>query len=126
MKTAVSILALMLGWSLLPGCGGTGAADTCSITAVVAPATATADHALAPPGNQAQFSATSTVTGNCPMVPDKLGTWSTSDPLNTTISSPSPMQAVATCVHATSTPATISYSGTAHGQAFTAATLTCK
>jgi hypothetical protein len=126
-------LAALLACSLLAGCEsmtatGTGPGSTCTIAAAVTPATATADHALAAPGNQVQFTASSTVTGNCPLTPDTLGSWSTSDAANTTLTTnpQSPTQTVATCRNATPSPATISYSGTVRGRPFTSATMSCK
>ena len=58
----------LLSCVFLPSCGGYG--NTCTVTAVVTPATATADHSAITPGNQMQFSIKSTVTGNCPLVAD--------------------------------------------------------
>jgi len=106
---------------LAAGCGG-ATPQSCTITANVAPAVATADHALAAPGNQVQFSAQSSVAGNCPLSPDTQGTWSTSDTINTSIN----QQGLATCLGATSTPATISNSGMVRQiKGFTPAKLTC-
>ena len=118
MRTLWVIFALAL-----TSCGGSYG-NTCSITAKILPASATADPSLPPPGNQAQFSLSSSVKGNCPLIADRLGVWSTSDPTNTTINS----SGLATCTMAgpTSIQATISNSGTVRGQAFTSATLVCK
>jgi len=106
---------------LLASCGGYGS-NACQITASITPSSASADHRAAPPGNQTQFSLQSSVSGNCPYIADKLGTWSTSDPANTTVNN----QGLATCVNATATPATISNSGTVRGHAYASATLTCQ
>jgi hypothetical protein len=129
----VRVVIAALACTLLAGCdtmtgSNSGPGTSCTITAAVIPATATADHSLAVPGNQVQFSASSTVTGNCPLIADQLGSWSTSDPVKTalTTSTQTPTQTVATCHDATSTPATISYSGTVRGHSFATATLTCK
>lgn len=120
MKTNLWLLA-MLFCVPLASCGGYG--KTCSITAAITPATATADHTLSAPGNQAQFSLKSSVTGNCPYIADTTGTWSTSDPVNVPITS----QGLATCQNGpVSVVATISNSSTVRGHAFTSATLTCK
>ena len=102
--------------------------STCTIVAAVNPPTATADHTLAAPGNQVQFTASSTVTGNCPLTPDTLGSWATSDANNVALTTnpQSPLQVTATCRGATATPATISYSGTVRGRPYTAAALTCR
>ena len=111
----------------LSSCGyGT---NTCLIVANVTPATATADHTAAPPGNEAQFRLSSQVSGNCPLVEDTLGVWSTSDSVNTsltTIQAQPGNNVTATCLGATSGPATISNSSTIRGKTFAPATLTCK
>ncbi len=120
----------LVTWScvLLGSCGAIANSNTpCTIVANVIPASATADHGLPPPGNQAQFTAKSSVTGNCPLAPDKIGTWATSDTANTTISNQAGSEGLATCLHATPTPASITYSGILRGRVgFTPATLTCK
>jgi hypothetical protein len=121
-KIGLSGCLLLSSFFLLEGCGGYGSTGACQITAVITPPNASADHSAVPPGNQAQFSLQSSVSGNCPYIADKLGTWSTSDPANTTISN----QGLATCVNATATPATISNSGTVRGHAYASATLTCQ
>jgi hypothetical protein len=116
------MLVLWLFGLLITGCGGS-TQNSCTLTANVAPAAATADHTLPPPGNQVQFTAQSSAAGNCPLAPDTLGTWSTSDTTNTSIN----QQGVATCLNATGTPATISNSGMVRSiKAFTPATLTCR
>jgi hypothetical protein len=127
------VVIIAAGCVLLGGCSamtGTsnGGSNTCTITAEVTPASATADHALSAPGNQAQFTASSTVTGNCPLIADMLGSWSTSDAANTTVTAnpQNPLQSTATCRGATANAATISYSGTVRGHAFASATLSCK
>ncbi len=121
MKFRLLFLAMILFSILCAGCGGTPQ-NTCNITAIVTPSNAIADHNVPSPGNQVQFSTSSTVSGTCPLLPDTLGAWSTSDPGNTSISS----TGLATCLAATTTPATISNSGTVHGRTFTSATLTCR
>jgi hypothetical protein len=127
MRRILWLSAVTLSCVLQGSCGGvSGAINVCTITAAVIPPSATADHSLLPPGNQAQFTTTSTVTGNCPLIPDQLGSWATSDTANTSISNQSPTQGLATCLGATPAPATITYSGTVRGHTFTAATLTCK
>jgi hypothetical protein len=106
---------------VMGGCGG-AAQNSCTITANVVPASATADHTLAAPGNQVQFTAQGDAVGNCPLAPDTLGTWSTSDPTNVAIN----QQGLATCLGATSTPATIRNSGMIREiKGFTPASLTC-
>src|SRR5438876_9150955 len=119
MKASLWLLTAMLSSLMVASCGGYGN-NTCTISAAITPVTATADHTLAPPGNQAQFALTSSVKGNCPYIADFMGVWSSSDPTNAPISS----GGVATCKAATS--ATISNSSTVRGHSFTSATLTCK
>ena len=128
MGRTLRLSAVTLSCVLLGSCGVSGGINpnTCTITAVVTPSSATADHSMLPPGNRVQFSTTSTVKGNCPLIPDQIGSWSTSDPANTTISNQAPTQGLATCLSATTSPATISNSGTVRGHTFTPATLTCK
>jgi hypothetical protein len=123
MKRTLWLLGSTLSCAFIASCGGYG--NTCTITATVTPATAMADHSATAPGNQMQFSIKSTVTGNCPLVADQGGMWSTSDSVNTTISNQAPTQGLATCLNATSNPATITESGTVRGHAITPASLTC-
>lgn len=122
MKTlALFVAAIFLIVSCV-GCGGIPQ-NNCHITAIVTPISAISDHLATPPANKVQFATVSSVSGsNCPLAPDTLGTWSTSAPGNTSIDS----TGLATCLGATTTPATISYSGTVHGRGFTSATLTCR
>src|SRR5450759_796266 len=114
MRRILWLSAVTLSCVLLGSCGAFSGGinpNTCMVTAAVIPPSATADHGLLPPGNQAQFSTTSTVTGNCPLIPDQLGSWSTSDPANTAISNQSPTQGQATCLGVPRRPpATITYS----------------
>jgi hypothetical protein len=124
MRQAHSSLPLLLSCVLTAACGTSN--NTCTVSTAILPHNATADHSAAAPGNQVQFSFTSTEAGNCPKVPDRAGVWSTSDPVNTTISNQPPTQGLATCLNVTSTPATISYSGTALGHPFPPAILVCK
>ena len=121
MKTSLLFLAIIFLSVLWTGCGGSMRND-CFITASVVPASAISDHNVPSPNNQVQFAADSNVRGNCPLIPDTLGAWSTSAPGNTSISG----TGLATCLSATTTPATISNSGTVRGQKFTSATLTCR
>jgi hypothetical protein len=104
------------------GCGGTLNHNDCTITAFVTPISAISDHLAAPPDDEVQFATVSNVSGNCPLTPDTVGTWSTSAPGNTSIDS----TGLAKCLAATTTPATISNSGTVRGVRFTSATLTCR
>jgi hypothetical protein len=121
MKSSVLFPAAIFLSVACVGCGGTPR-NNCDITAIVTPISAISDHLAAPPNNKVQFATVSSVSGNCPLAPDTLGTWSTSAPGNTSIDS----TGLATCLGATTTPATISNSGTVHGRGFTSATLTCR
>jgi len=121
MKTSLVFLAATLVSVACAGCGGSSTND-CFITASVVPGSAISDHLAAPPNNQVQFTALSSVSGKCPLTPDTLGSWSTSAPGNTSIDS----TGLAKCLGATATPATISNSGTVRGVKFTSATLTCR
>ena len=121
MKTSVLVLAATFLSVACIGCGG-APQNSCSITAIVTPLSAISDHLAAPPDDQVQFATVSTVSGNCPLTPDAIGTWSTSAPGNTSIDS----TGLATCLGATAAPATISNSGTVRGRKFVSATLTCR
>jgi len=121
MKTSVLFLAAIFLSVFAIGCGGSPR-NSCFITAIVTPVSAISDHNAAPPDDQVQFAAVSSVSGNCPLTPDTVGTWSTSAPGNTSISD----TGLATCLGATTTPATISNSGTVRGRKFISATLTCR
>jgi hypothetical protein len=123
----------LLHWSipLLLSCNASialaqNAGVTCTITVAIVPVNATADHKAPQPGNQAKFSIVSSVKGMCPMMPDRIGTWTISDTANATISSQSPTDAVATCLNATGSPITVTNSGTVRGRSFPPATLICK
>jgi hypothetical protein len=98
--------------------------DNCSPTGVViTPASGMADHMASAPGNQVHYMAAFQVPAGCvpPPTPNPLVTWSTSDPLDTTIDA----SGLATCVNATSQPATIK--GTRPDGSFSAtAVLACK
>lgn len=122
MKTSVLFLAVIFLSVFAIGCGGSTTRNSCFITAIVTPLSAISDHNAAPPDDQVQFATISSVSGNCPLIPDTLGTWSTSAPGNTSISD----TGLATCLGATTTPATISNSGTVRGRKFISATLTCR
>lgn len=99
----------------------------CSIHNAIVPAQAVADHNLAPPGNQAQFSLSSSVSGNCPLPADKMGVWSTSDPADTVIDNTTEPQATVTCTGAASSPVLVQNSGLIRGGTpFPPATLVCK
>src|SRR5438067_11178018 len=124
---AVSLLAPTVFCVPLANCSP-ASSDTCQITAAVTPSNAAADHSAPAPGNEVQFSLVSRVEGNCPLIPDRGGSWSTSDPVNTVISSSDQpfAPAIATCLNATPSPATITYSGSVRTHTYKPATLTCK
>ncbi|HEV7675406.1 MAG TPA: hypothetical protein VGQ12_12815 [Candidatus Angelobacter sp.] len=124
MKTSVLCSAMISLSVLSTGCGGTSS-NNCIITANITPASAIGDHSSSP-ANLVQFSTTGSASGNCPMRPDTVGTWSTSDPGNTSISNQAGTVGLATCLGTTTTPAAISNSGTIRGKGFTSATLTCR
>ncbi len=111
---------LLLSCVLITFCGASN--ETCTINAAIVPQSTTADHNASPPGNEVRFSLASSVKGNCPLMPDRAGVWSTSDHVNTTISS----EGLATCLNTTPTSATISNSSTVHGHSFAPANLMCK
>jgi len=92
----------------------------------VVPATATADHTAAAPGNQQKFTFPLTVlpAGCAQAQYIVLPTWVSSDPVNAPISNANDAtNGVATCVGATTPPVTIST--TQEGTA-SVASLTCK
>lgn len=120
-----SRLLLSLTFSaLIAACSCGGGNNQCSITATVTPASATADHTAAPPGNQVQFALNSTAKGNCPLTPDAIGIWSSSDTVNVSISNQS-TAGLATCLGPTASPVTITNSGKVRGQPYQSASLTC-
>jgi hypothetical protein len=98
----------------------------------VAPNTATADHAAAPPGNKVQFVAGDTLPDGCIPRPGPIRLdlhWSVSDTANVTIgNTPNVDYGVATCVNATPAPVTVTATGKNERQATITgtATLTCK
>jgi len=116
---------MMLGCASMAACGGTSG-DTCTITTSITPPSVTADHNATAPGNEVQFSLSSTVQGNCPLMPDFVGVWSTSDPVNTSISNQGLTPGLATCLNATPVAATISNSSTVRGKAYPSSSLVCK
>jgi len=121
MKTLLLFLAAIFLSIVSAGCGS-APQNSCNITAIVSPLSAISDHLAAPPDDQVQFATVASVSGDCPLAPDTVGTWSTSAPGNTSIDS----TGLAKCLGATTTPATISNSGTVRGRKFISATLTCR
>ena len=118
--TILRFSAVALFVASLVSCGTYN--NTCAVHAAVLPTDVQAAHNEAPPGNQIQFAVSATSTGKCPLLVGHIGSWSTSDPENTTISN----QGLATCVGATPTPATITNDGRVLGYGITSADLTCK
>ena len=128
-----ALLVSLLIASLLLGCGNSR--SSCSQIAAlnVSPATATADHSAAPPGNTQQFLAFEVAPPGCVTTQSSSVrvTWSVSDLTNVTIGSTpgSSNYGLATCVDATSGPVTVTANLPASLNAGTAvsgtATLTC-
>jgi hypothetical protein len=79
-----------LGCFAIFGCGGNTTTTGCKILAInVSPATATADHAAAPPGNTQHFNAfIAKVPPGCSFITGNIfnAVWSVSDPVNVSIS----------------------------------------
>ena len=119
------VFFMVLGCAWLAACGGISN-DACVITTSITPPNAAADHNATVPGNEVQFSLSSAVRGNCPLTPDFIGVWSTSDPVNTAISNQAPTEGLATCLNATPAPATISNSSAVRGHTYLPVTLMCK
>lgn len=115
-------VAMLLAVALV-SCGTYNSA--CTVQATVVPSEGRAYHSARPPGNQLQFSIHTATTGSCPLVVGHPGAWSSSDPDNINISNQAPTEGLATCVHATPSPATITNSGTVLGRPIASATLTC-
>ena len=119
------LLPLLLLCGLMATCSSISG-DVCVISTAITPPNATADHNTTAPGNEVQFSLSSTVKGNCPLIADFVGVWSTSDSVNTSISNQAPTQGLATCLNATPIPATISSSSTVRAKAYPSSSLVCK
>ena len=117
---------------MLTGCGvapASGAFSNCTVKEEILPLTAMASHTAAAPGNQQAFNVVfyTVPAVGCPLplpVTTPQGfTWVSSDPVNAPISNVAATAGVATCVGATTVPATISVSSPANVQV---ATLTCQ
>lgn len=95
----------------------------------MSPATATASHTAAAPGNQQQFSNNPVFHQGCPALPLAFGfaTWSVSDPANVSISNAKDSTyGTATCTGATAGPATVTATATLNGSTVSgSASLTC-
>jgi hypothetical protein len=132
-----TLLALAGCSGLLAGCGAGGTPGCVGTDSVSAsPATATADHAAAPPGNEQQFSVVegesfSNASGIC-AVPAVVRlvypVWTSPDPLNITISSANDASnGLAVCKNATAGPVTLTATSGTGATALTASVqLTCK
>jgi hypothetical protein len=126
-----SLLFLLLAIFCI-GCGGKSQVDCTPLDLGVSPQTATADHAAAPPGNQASFIAFNGLRPGCPPTPGPIRTdvkWSVSDTVNTKIGNTLNVDyGVATCINATPSPVTVTATGTnGLGATITGtATLACK
>lgn len=106
------LLALStLGCFAISGCGGNTTTTGCKILAInVSPATATADHAAAPPGNTQHFDAfIAKVPPGCAFITGNIfdAVWSVSDPVNVSVSNTDPTRGTATCKAATAGAATV-------------------
>ncbi len=127
MFTSRFLAGVCLGVTLLStmGCGGSG----CGVSGLnVGPATATADHTAAAPGNSQTFSDSFQSKNNpgCPAITAALvnSNWTVSDPSVHLSSSPSTM-VTATCTTTVTNPVTITATP-ADGEMFIGrASLTC-
>ena len=96
---------------------------SCVASPALEPAQAMADSAQPVPQNQVQFVIAARTMGDCqPAAVEGPEIWTTSDPANTTIDG----RGIATCLHPTSTPAIITFTGTFKKHAFTPSSLSCK
>src|SRR5215831_4719372 len=92
MRLQQSLLLLSaLGCFAISGCGGqTSSSSSCQILAInVSPATATVDHAAAPPANTQHFDAfIAKAPPGCAFITGNVfdAVWSVSDPVNVSIS----------------------------------------
>jgi hypothetical protein len=111
------------------GCAvSTSATNDCVYHEGVLPAAAVADHTAAAPDNQQAFYVSFVdIPPGCdaplPLLTPQGFTWTSSDPVNAPISNVAATAGVATCVGATTVPATISTNSAGYGAV---ATLTCK
>jgi hypothetical protein len=114
-RRTVAVACLLSAALFLLSCSGNASFNGCTTSIQIDPNPASADHSLAPPGNQVTFTATYVREGDrCPLVATVIGdvdaTWTTSDGVNTSILNQKTSvgtNGLATCVHATPTPATI-------------------
>jgi hypothetical protein len=129
------LLSIPICTIALAGCGSANCNNltyTLHVTQSIMPAGGP-NHAVASPGNQEQFSATldPDPRDGCVinfMVPRVMAAWTVSDPADITISSAKDAtNGLATCLHATKQPATVTASYTQNGMTQTASTtMSCK
>jgi hypothetical protein len=123
------LFAVLLPLSFISSVGCGGSTPDCGPVGLnVGPASATVNHAAAPPGNSQVFSASfqSKFGPGCPAVTAALvnSNWSASDP-SVQLSAPQAIQVTATCTAALGSPVTIT-AVPVSGGAFTGkASLTC-
>ncbi len=96
--------------------------NSCVASPALEPVEGVADSAQPVPSNQVRFVIAARTMGDCQLAAVEGGTWTTSDPANTTVDG----QGLATCLHPTSTPAIIIFAGTFHKHAFAPSSLSCK
>jgi hypothetical protein len=94
---------------------------SCVVSPGLDPAQAVADSAQPVPRNQVHFFIAARTTGDCQPASVEDGTWTTSDPANTVVDGGN-----ATCLHPTSTPAVVTFTGTYKKHAFAPSSLSCK
>lgn len=114
-------LAILAISAAMAGCGGRGNPPNCIVGSLnVTPATATANHVSASPGNQAQFfgtDATNLLPAGCvsPAITQAMRNdlkWTTSDPANVSIGNTVGVNyGLATCNNATAAAVTITATG---------------
>ncbi len=132
-----SLAILVATLLLFGGCGSSVSANYCGplSTAVITPGPAIADHMVAAPGNQVQFSVASSApngrqdSGSCAFSQICQGApmWTSSDPVNAPISNAAGSVGVATCVGTTAVPVTITASFYCGRPVYTGeTTMTCR
>lgn len=131
MRKAAAVLATVV-CLLVIGCGGSPQNASCAITAIhISPATATADHAAASPGNSQHFDAfVSSASNGCSLQLSALtnATWTLSDAVNAEVGNQQNVNyGTATCINAAPAPITVAATVPAgNGSNVNAtATLTC-
>lgn len=129
--TAAFLLLLLV--IVCVGCGGHSQPDCSTAVALgLLPASATADHAAAAPGNKVSFIGFDTLPNGCIPTPGPIRQdlkWSVSDTVNTTIGNTLNVDyGVATCINTTPAPVTVTATGTNRLGAMISgtATLACK